>query len=154
VYSLLTWLENTAVASIVRESLLLTASLSAIHAVGFTLIMGSAVVTNLRFLGVLFPHYPVRDITDPAGRGILVGLLISAGTGLLLFATRAVAASDNRTFRLKMLLLLIAVVFHFVARRFALQRPVAVQVVRALGAVGMTLWLALALAACAYILLE
>ena len=147
--SVLTWLETSAAATIVRESLLLTASLSAIHAVGFTLTMGSAIVTNLRFLGVLFPQYPIRDIADPAGRGILVGLAISVATGLLLFATRAIQASENSTFLLKMGLLFSAVVFHFVARRVVLPRPVAGWAVRAFGAVGLALWLALALAACA-----
>ena len=152
---LLAWVETTRIATTVKESLLLTAGLSAVHLLGFTLVTGGALVTNLRLLGVLFAERPVVDVSVPAGRGIAVGLALSVGTGLLLFAPRALAASANGTFQLKMLLLVAAAVFHAtllrrVARRVSARKPV----LRMTGAVGVALWVGVALAGCAFILLE
>ena len=141
----LTWYQNTALASTVGGSPTITAVLSALHALGFTFIMGGALFANLGRLGVLFPARPVRELTVPGSRLIALGLAISLPTGLMLFAPRALTAAHNSTFQLKMLLILAAS-----AVQFGLLRRDA----RAVGAVGLVLWLGLAAAACAFILFE
>src|SRR5687767_10431068 len=118
----LSWYQNTALASTVGGSPTITAVLSALHALGFTFIMG----------GVLFPARPVRELTLPGSTLIALGLAISLPTGLLLVGPRAVAAAHNSTFQLKMLLILAAS-----AVQFGLLRRDA----RAVGAVGLVLWL-------------
>jgi hypothetical protein len=153
--SLLAWAETTTLATTIGQSLLLTASLSAIHLLGFTLVTGGALVANLRLLGALLPQYPVIEITRPASRGIALGLAISIATGLLLFAGRATAVSANGTFQLKMLLLVAAALFHFTWYRRVTRRDAAtVRLLRVTGAIGLSLWLGLALAGCAFILFE
>jgi hypothetical protein len=149
------WLQTTSVATTVRDSLLLTGALSAVHLLGFTLVTGGALVANLRLLGSLFPHRAVEEVTGPAARGIALGLAVSIGTGLLLFAPRALSASVNSTFRLKMLLLLAAAAFHFTMHRRVARRPgAAPALLRATGGIGLALWVGVALAGCAFILLE
>jgi hypothetical protein len=82
----------------------------------------------------------------------VLGLAISVSTGLLLFAARATEVSMNGTFRLKMLLLVLAAFVHFVVQpSVAAGAP---QRVRAASAIGLALWLGLAVTACAFILLE
>jgi hypothetical protein len=148
------WLEGTRIAMAVRDSLMLTGGLSAIHLVGFTLTTGGALVANLNMLGVLFPERSPIDVSRPASRGIALGLAISALTGALLFAPRATVASVNGIFQLKMLLLVTAVLFHaFVHQRVA-RSAASASMRRGTGAVGLMLWTALALAGCAFILLE
>lgn len=148
------WIESTGVAETVRNSLEITAGLSAVHLVGFTLATGGALVTNLRLLGAIFRHRSVAEIARPATRGVLVGLVISIVTGALLFSTRAVEASENSTFQLKMLLLAGASVFQFGVIP-TLAGPVgAGRWQRTAGAIGMALWIGLALAGCAFILFE
>ena len=149
----LEWLEATRVADAVRNSVVLTAGLSAVHLLGFTLVTGGALVANLRLLGVLLARQPLRVIVRPATRGIAIGLLISVVTGGVLFSTRATTAAENGIFQTKMTLLASASLWHlFVQRRVRLgspdgNRPFA-------GLVGLTLWMGLALAGCAFILLE
>ena len=151
----LEWCQATGVAATVRDSLLLTGALSAVHLLGFTLVTGGALVSNLRLLGALFPQYPVADVSRPASRGIAVGLALSLTTGLLLFAPRAIAASANGTFQLKMLLLLSAAIFQVTLHRSAARSPHAsTRLLRMIGVVGLALWFGLALASCAFILLE
>ena len=153
--SLFAWIETTAVARATANSLALTAALSAIHLLGFTLVMGSAVLANLKRLGALLPTCSVAEVLRPANRAILVGLAISAATGALLFAARATAVSANGMFQLKMLLLVTAAAFHFVVgRNDRAQDSVASPHTRVGAALSLALWFALAVTACAFILLE
>lgn len=148
------WLEGTRMAITVRDSLMLTGALSAVHLVGFTLTTGGALVANLNLLGVLFPDRPPLEITRPASRGIALGLTISALTGVLLFAPRATVASVNGIFQTKMLLLAAAVLFHTLVHQRVARAATSSALRRSTGAVGLLLWTGLALAGCAYILLE
>jgi hypothetical protein len=151
---LFVWLEGTRMAITVRDSLTLTGALSAFHLVGFTLTTGGALVANLNLLGLLFPDRPPLDVSRPATRGIAVGLAISALTGVLLFAPRATVASVNGIFQTKMLLLIAAVAFHMLMHQRVAGRNVSASARRGTAAIGLLLWTALALAGCAYILLE
>ena len=148
------WLEGTRMAIAVRDSLMLTGALSAVHLVGFTLTTGGALVANLNLLGLLFPDRPPLEVTRPASRGIALGLTISALTGVLLFAPRATVASVNGIFQMKMLLLVAAVVFHSLVHQRVARTATSSSMRRGTGAVGLVLWVGLALAGCAYILLE
>lgn len=153
--ALLSWLQATSVAAAVYNSLPLTAGLSAVHLIGFTLVTGGAFASNLRLLGILLPDRPMLDISRPATRGIALGLLISITTGILLFAPRATVAGANRVFQLKMLLLVAAALFHFTVHLAISRSPSATSALqRTVGATGFLLWTGLALAGCAFILLE
>lgn len=149
------WLEATSVGRAVQGSLELTAVLSAVHVAGMTLVAGSALVSSLRLLGVLFPAAPAADVTRAARTGLLVGLGLSVSTGVLLFSARAPAAVENDFFRLKMALLAAAVAFHGVWYRHVLvaSGPPTLRT-RAGGAVSLLLWMGVVASACAYILLE
>jgi hypothetical protein len=153
--SFFVWLQSTAVASAIAESVIATALLSAVHLVGFTVLMGSVLVSALRQIGVIFTEQPAGDSTVAADRAVLVGATLSVATGLLLFAARAPAAAANGIFQLKMLLLASAAIFHLVFfRRVPRRAGAAPRLLRVNGAAGLTLWMAVALAGCAYILLE
>lgn len=150
-----TWLESTAIAMRIHDSLLLTASLSALHVVGMTVLAGAVLVSGLRLVGAIFPDRPVLDIVGAARTGIVVGLVTSSVTGALLFAPRAADAVANRIFRVKMLLLAAAALFHVLIYRRAVARPlVSRAALRATGAMSLVLWFAVVAAGCGYILLE
>jgi hypothetical protein len=148
-------LEGTRLAKTTANSLPLLAGLSAVHLIGFTLLMGGAIVSNLSLAGVLFPGQPLDDIRRPAETGMIVGLLISVTTGFLLFSGRASEASQNTFFQFKMAALVAAVVCQFVLQRRIL--PATGEpgyTTRAIGVVGLMLWFTVAIAACAFLLLE
>jgi Family of unknown function (DUF6644) len=150
--SLLAWIEATTPARSVAASVSLTAWLSAFHLIGFTILIGSALVAGLRAVGALLPQASLGDVLRPAHRMISLGLAISVTTGGLLFAARATEVAANGTFRLKMLLLVTAVAFQGLA--LGSVKVAHSERARAAGAISLALWLALALAACAFILLE
>jgi hypothetical protein len=150
-----TWLESTDVARTVSGSLPLTASLSAAHLIGFTLVSGGAFVMHLRLVGAMLRRTTLLDVARPAGRLIALGLSLNVVTGVLLFAGRASEIAANGIFQAKMSLILIAVVWQLIVhrrvRQAAVQSP---QATRTVGVVGLALWLGLAVTACAFILLE
>ena len=150
---MLDWIENTSLARAVGSSADITAWLSAVHAVGFALVTGAALVANLRGVGAVLRQAAIGDVVRPANRAIFLGLVISASTGALLFAARATEAAANGFFVLKMSLLLAAAVFQFsVVRRTATGRSQTAAACAS--AAALSLWLGLALAACAFVLLE
>ena len=146
------WVQGSGLANTIRESLPLTASLSAIHLLGVTLVGGGALVSGLRFGGVLFADQSIGEVIRPAGRAIWLGLAISTVTGLLLFSPRASMAAKNGFFQLKMGLLVAAATWHAV---LALRGSAANGRAHGfVGAFGSALFGAVILAGCAYILLE
>ena len=153
--SVFAWLEGTRVAVTVRDSLMLTGALSSVHLLGFTLTTGGALVANLNLLGVLLRDRAPIVVSRPATRGILAGLTISLLTGALLFAPRATTASVNGFFQAKMALLVAASAFHLAVHQRVVRRDGAGVALRRLTAgIGLLLWTGLALAGCAFILLE
>ena len=149
------WAEATTIAGTVRESVLLTGFLSALHLVGLTVVVGGVLVSSLRFLNVFFPDKPVPDITAAIHRGVGIGLTISVLTGIVLFLPRASAAAQNMFFQTKMALLVAAVVAHIAVRRSVWREPgLTSRTLRLSGAASLVLWVGVAAAGCAYILLE
>jgi hypothetical protein len=153
--ALASWVETTSLAQWVGGNVWVIAPLSAVHALAFTLVIGAGLFASLRSIGVVLPSLQASDVQRSTNRGIVLGLSVSVATGLLLLSPRATSALHNGLFQLKMLLLLAATTVHFgwharVARRAATDdRPL-----KFAGTASLSLWLALALAACAFILFE
>jgi len=152
VADLFAWLQASLVARTIAQSQMLNAALSAVHLVGLALVVGSALVTALALTGLAFPGRSAAEIAT-AGRAVLIGLAISVVTGVLLFSSRAEAASQNSFFQLKMLLLVSAALCQLVIQRVA-RRALASRTAPAAGVLGLALWVGVALAGCAFILLE
>jgi hypothetical protein len=148
-------LQSSALANTVAQSQMLSAGLSALHLVGFTIVMGCGVVSSLRLLGALFGDQPAADVIYPASRALGIGLFINVTTGFLMFMPRAQNAVASPFFRAKLALIVAAALMHLVLqRRLATSVSWPRAVVRASGALGLILWIGVALAASAFILLE
>jgi len=147
-------LESWSIAIAINQSRYILGSLSGLHIIGFALVIGTAVIANLRLAGLILPHQPVLDVLRPARRALTVGLTLSLVTGFLLFAPRAQSALENWIFTLKMALLATAWGFQ-IAVYSAIGRLASHGAFsRVAGALGLCLWLAAALAGCAFILIE
>lgn len=153
---LFSWLEETGFARTVGESLSITAWLSAIHVIGFTLVMSAGVVWNLHAAGVVLRSVPTKTIAGNAVRLSALGLTVSLLTGFALFAPRASRTAPVGVFQLKMALLLAAATYQFATNFLVLRKPhfVTLNPLRASGILGVMLWVALAVTACWFILFE
>jgi hypothetical protein len=153
--TVLAWLESTGVARAVSGSLSLTAGLSAAHLLGFTVLYGAALVLHLRLVGATLRRAALPDVVQTARLLAALGLAVSIATGALLFAGRATSIAANGIFQAKMSLLVLAVLWQIaLQRRLARTTALSRHAERAIGFAGLTLWLCLAVTACAFILLE
>ena len=117
--------------------------LNLLHLLGLLLLLGAIGLVDLRLVG-FFPRLPrealVRALT-PAG---LAGLVLLAVTGPLLFAADARALAGNPALVAKLALILLALLNALLFRRlWRPGRPPSVPL-RALAALSLILWLAVA----------
>ena len=100
---MLYWIEETAIALWVGESLWAYPLLLSLHVVGLAVIVGVVVMLDLRLLG-LFKGLQV-DSFLPLMKFAWVGFLINAMSGLLLFSSQASYFVTNVPFLLKISLI-------------------------------------------------
>jgi hypothetical protein len=110
------WLEQTWIASRVRESLWLFPAIETVHLLGMAALVGTISMFDLRLLGRALRTKRVSEV----GRTLLPWTWAAFGlqvfTGIVLFSSEAVKLYANPAFRLKLLLILLAgiqvLIFH------------------------------------------
>lgn len=119
--TVLEWLEATALAGLVRDSLWGFQIVVAIHVLGMILSAGLLVWMDLRLLGVALTRYPVSIVTRRLFPWFVVGFAIMFLSGGALFTGYATAAYDNIYFRLKMAAIVVAglnaLIYHLATER-------------------------------------
>lgn len=115
------WLESTAVAALVRETLYGFPIVVAFHIMGLTLSIGMLLWFDLRLLGLAMTRTRVSDLYRRLAPYIVCGFVVMFVSGLMLFTAFAVAAYGNLYFRIKVAAMIIAgvnaLVFHFSTER-------------------------------------
>ncbi len=111
----LSWLENTSWAAGIRQSLWLYPALEIVHILGIVILVGAALMFDLRLLG-FSKSLPVPGLARHLLPWSQRALLLIIPSGILLFMTNAVTLGADPTFWLKISLLVIAalnvLVFH------------------------------------------
>lgn len=111
----LLWLENTPLALSIRQSLWLYPMLEIIHITGIAILVGGAILFDLRLLG-FSTQLPVVALAQHLLFWSKAALVLVVPSGLLLFLANAQAIGLDPIFWLKMLLLALAglnaLVFH------------------------------------------
>lgn len=111
----LVWLETSAPAAAMRHWLWLYPIVEIVHIIGFVVLVGAAVMFDLRLLGVsrVLPASAMARHHLPWARA---ALLLVVPSGFLMFIAHATEFAENPAFRLKLILLaaagLNALLFH------------------------------------------
>lgn len=100
-------IEALPLARMMRESLWAYPIVETVHIVGFAILVGSVVMFDLRVLG-LSKGISVRALSRHLLPWSLAALLLIVPTGFLMFTAHASDFLANRTFQLKMGLLMLA----------------------------------------------
>jgi len=103
----LVWLETSEVALAMRHWLWLYPIVEIVHIVGFVVLVGAAVMFDLRLLG-LSRHLPASDMAQHLLPWARASLLLILPSGLLMFMTHATEWAASPVFRLKLLLIVAA----------------------------------------------
>ena len=101
----LKWIEATALATSIRDSLFLFPMLESIHVIGLALVFGMIFVLDLRMLGLASAARPFEKVARDVLRWTWAGFATTLITGSLMFTTNAGVYVNNSYFRAKMLLL-------------------------------------------------
>jgi uncharacterized membrane protein SirB2 len=88
-------------------------SLFTLHLFGLVLLIGGTIFMSLRLLGFVLANKPVREVGQAATPLIAIGLTVMIASGSLIFIGGAEAYFAGQWFRLKMILLLAAIIYHF-----------------------------------------
>jgi hypothetical protein len=115
------------------------------HLLGLAILGGTVLLINLALLGIRLRRGDTQDLARelrPLFLGSLVTMIVS---GVLLMSSEALKCYYNPAFRLKMLLLLLAVVFSFTVCPRVLQGAPSVWT-RVTAMVSLILWLGVGLA--------
>ena len=119
------WLARTHIAIFMRDSTYAFAIVEMGHLLALAIFGGPILLVNLRFLNLAFRMQPASQIAEellPLTAGGVAAMFVS---GLLLFLGGTVRYYHNPAFRLKIVLFVIALLFHFTLQiRTAREAPV------------------------------
>ena len=142
----LPWLETTAMAVAMRESVWLYPAVETAHILGFVVLVGAAAMFDLRLLG-LSRAISVTGMARHLLPWARLGLALAAPTGLLMFMTEATTTASNPAFQLKLALIGAAIlnagVFHrwaFKSVKYWDRDAPSPPAAKAAGAISLALW--------------
>jgi hypothetical protein len=90
-----------------------------IHICGFTLLVGTVAILDLRLLGVYLKRQTVSQIARDLAPWIWTGIIVQLITGPYLLSSDAGEYIQVAAFRTKMVLFLVALIYHFTVIRKA-----------------------------------
>jgi hypothetical protein len=104
----LEWLAGTPWSTALLESAYVWPFMESAHVLTLALFVGTAIVNDLRLLGVGFKRVPVAEVTGQLLRWTRGAFVVMVVTGLLLFYSNPVKYYHNIFFRIKVVLLIVA----------------------------------------------
>ena len=138
------WCDQTWWGEWVRDSTWVFPAIETFHILALTIFYGTLMIINLRLLGLGLRRQPVRELTATLAPYMWVSMTVVLTSGVMLFVSEALKSFGNDGFRVKMVLLFLALVFQFtVFRRVIASDEAQVPPLSAklVALVSMTLWL-------------
>lgn len=146
---MLSWLQETGLATGIRDSLLLFPLLESVHVIGLALVFGTIAVIDLRLLGMASTRRSFRRMSAEIMTWTWTAFAVTALTGALMFITNAVVYFNNVYFRAKIILLVLAainvLVFELTAGRTMQQwdqAPAAPRIGKIVATMSLVIWVA------------
>lgn len=140
-------IEQSPVGAAIAESRYAFPVIEGVHLIGLSISVGLIFLTDLRLMGLLFTHVPVRDVIHHLRVYVLVGFALVFISGGLLFWSEASTLIESPAFPFKMLFMVLAGInalyFELVlAKQDAVQenRPLLPRNVKLAGAASLFLW--------------
>jgi len=117
-----TWGYNTSISQWIRASQWAVAILEVFHLFGLIFLLGSAVMVALRAFGIVMKEDPVEFVVLNLAPATIGGALLMTITGTLIFASGATRYIDSRSFQVKMVVYVLAVLAQCMVYVIALRR--------------------------------
>lgn len=144
IYPFFEWVDGTWLNKVINDSNWLFPAIEGVHIVALALLFGTVIVLNLRLLGTTMRYRPASQLVRELEPWTLCSLIVILSTGALLFAAEATRSFHSSPFRIKMVLLVSAVVFHYAVSKRLLNRadaPGNSILTKGAAVLGIALWL-------------
>lgn len=111
------WFDRTLVNRMINDSSWLFPAIEAVHIVALAMLLGAIVMLNLRVLGFALNSKPLARLHAELAPWTFWSLVTILSTGFLLFTSEAVKSYLSGPFRIKMVLLALAIALHYTVQR-------------------------------------
>jgi hypothetical protein len=123
-----------------NESPLTFPILECFHILGFAMTMGTIALVDFRLLGFGLRRQNAAELSKALAPWTLFGLVTVLLSGPLLFSSDPDMYYLNRSFQIKMVLLLLAIVFHYTVRRKLLRGELSPSLNGLVACISLALW--------------
>jgi hypothetical protein len=117
------WIDQTALSQAIQAAKWAVPTVQTIHILAIAVVASSALMVDLRLVGVLWASRPIKDVMARFLPLVWWPLLILLATGAIMIIAEPARSLKNPAFQLKMLLLIAALIvtglFQFLQRRNA-----------------------------------
>jgi len=110
------WLQDTSIATAIRESALVFPIILSLHLTGMGLFGGMILMTDLRILGIALTKHPVSDVVNGLRPWKHLGLTLTATCGILLLWCKAAIYYPNPFLHIKLTLFVLIIIHALVFR--------------------------------------
>ena len=123
-----------------NENALVFPILECFHIVGFAVTVGTIALGDFRLLGFGLRRQSAAEIAKALAPWTLVGLVTVLLSGPMLFSSDPDMYYLNRAFQIKMVLLLLAILFHYTIRRKLLRGELSPGLSKPVACISLLLW--------------
>ncbi len=117
-----TWAYNTSISEWIRASQWAVAILEVFHLFGLIFLLGSVFMIALRAFGIVMKDEPVNIVVLNLAPATIGGALLMTITGFLIFSSGATRYIDSRSFQVKMVFYVLAILTQLVVYLIALRQ--------------------------------
>ena len=118
------WLEHTALSQTIQSVDWIVPAIQTIHILAITVVAASALMIDLRLIGVFSADRPLREVSARFLPLVWWPLLVLLATGAIMIIGEPARSLKNPAFQLKMALLALAILYHFtIFRRVTRKEP-------------------------------
>ena len=122
-HAFVNWCYNSPALSILRDTKLGIPTVQTLHLLGITTVLGTTVIMNMRLLGIGYLGVKPYPFLSQVWSWFKRGLILTVSAGFVVFLPDPVRYAANTSFRIKMIVLALAILFQFtVVRRIVLSQ--------------------------------
>ena len=112
-YPFFKWANSTSMSQVINDSSWLFPAIEGVHIAALALLFGAILVLNLRLMGLMMRDRSLPQLSRELEPWTLCSLIVILASGALLFVSEAVKVFHSTPFRIKIVLLILAIVFHY-----------------------------------------
>jgi hypothetical protein len=111
-----------------------------VHIVGFAVLIGTIAIVDLRLLGLGMKRQTAAQLVKDTAPWTLLGLVLVLISGPLIFSSDPTLYLGNQSFRFKITMLILAIIFNWTLHRKIANSPAPGGLGAVAGAVSLLLW--------------